>query len=67
MSMISSCAGAEPLFFLIISLGTPGMREGFKAVVKGITAGCRMAGCAFVNGGERRRNAWVCTGADSNT
>mgnify|MGYP001575732046 FL=1 len=44
------CAGAEPLFFLdYIACGRLDVKV-LKAVVKGITAGCRMAGCALVGG-----------------
>ena len=44
------CAGAEPLFFLdYIACGRLDAKV-LKAVVKGITTGCRMAGCALVGG-----------------
>lgn len=44
------CAGARPLFFLdYIACGRLDVKV-LKAVVKGITAGCRMADCALVGG-----------------
>lgn len=44
------CAGAKPLFFLdYIACGKLRTKV-LKAVVKGITDGCKMAGCALVGG-----------------
>ncbi|MDE1921042.1 MAG: phosphoribosylformylglycinamidine cyclo-ligase [Candidatus Omnitrophica bacterium] len=44
------CTGARPLFFLdYIAAGTIDLKV-MKDVMKGIVAGCRMAGCALVGG-----------------
>jgi phosphoribosylformylglycinamidine cyclo-ligase len=44
------CTGAKPLFFLdYIAAGNLDPRL-LRAVVKGIVAGCRMAGCALIGG-----------------
>lgn len=44
------CSGAEPLFFLdYIATGKLEQRK-LVEVVKGITAGCRQAGCALIGG-----------------
>ena len=44
------CAGAQPLFFLdYIACGRVDVKV-LKAVVKGITDGCKLAGCALVGG-----------------
>lgn len=44
------CVGAEPLFFLdYISVGTL-IPDQIESIVKGISAGCKEAGCALIGG-----------------
>lgn len=44
------CCGAEPLFFLDY-LGCSKLTRGvFKAIVRGVTNGCKQAGCALIGG-----------------
>lgn len=45
-----ACAGGEPLYFLDYIACGKNIPERIAAIVKGIAAGCRMAGCALIGG-----------------
>lgn len=45
-----ACAGGEPLYFLDYIACGRNIPEKIAAIVKGVAAGCRMAGCALIGG-----------------
>ncbi len=45
-----ACAGGEPLFFLDYIACGKNIPEKMAAIVSGVAAGCRMAGCALLGG-----------------
>lgn len=45
-----ACAGAEPLFFLDYIACGKNYPEKIASIVKGVSAGCKMAGCALIGG-----------------
>ncbi|MBR6358980.1 MAG: phosphoribosylformylglycinamidine cyclo-ligase, partial [Lachnospiraceae bacterium] len=45
-----ACAGGEPLFFLDYIACGKNIPEKIATIVKGVAAGCEMAGCALIGG-----------------